>query len=221
MAQIKSTREIKLLKKAADITNDIFRCVSKKVKPGVRESEIVAETEAIIKKKGLKRSFPTIVASGPNAAKPHAKVTERKIKTNDVVVFDFGVIYKGYHSDMTRTIIVGKIDRKLKLLYQTVKKAQKVAIEKVRSGIKASDLAREAHDFMRKKGFGKYILHTLGHGIGMKVHEAPKLSEKNRHILKKNMVCTIEPGLYIKNKGGIRIEDMVLITEKGCQVLTR
>jgi len=217
----KNAKEIKYLAKAAEITLDIYRVVAAQIKPGVREVEIADNIENIIRKRALKRSFQTIVASGPNAARPHAKVTKRKIRPNDTVVIDFGVIYKGYHSDMTRTVMVGKPDSTMRRLYGVVKTAQKMAIRKVKPGAKISDLVRSVHDYMRKAGMGRYIMHSLGHGVGKKIHENPKLSEKNKHSLKKNTVITIEPGLYVKKIGGVRIEDMVLINKKGARVLTR
>jgi len=209
------------LDKAAKITVNIFNTVSKEIKPGVPESKIAKRIEGIIKKKGLKRSFKTIVASGPNAAKPHAKVTDRKIGKTDLVVVDFGVIYKGYHSDLTRTVIVGRISPSMRRLYSTVKRAQKIAIQKVRSGLKISDFVKSVHDHIRKKGFGKYILHSLGHGVGKKIHQAPKLSEKNKGKLNANIVVTIEPGLYVKGKCGVRIEDMIFIGKNTKRVLTK
>lgn len=216
----KKKEEISRLKKAAKITKDIFGVISKRVKPGVREHEIASEIDGIIKRKGLNRSFRTIVASGPNAAKPHAKVTVRKIGQNDLVVIDFGVVYKGYHSDMTRTVVVGRISPAMRKLYKAVKTAQAMAIKKVRPGLKISDFVSWIYDYMRRKGLGKYIRHGLGHGIGKRIHEPPKLSEKNKKILKKRMVITIEPGLYIKGKGGVRIEDMVSVSKNGAKVLT-
>ena len=218
---VKHPAKITNLTKAAKITKDIFTVVSKKVKPGVREDEIAREINKLIKKRGLKRSFRAIVASGPNAAKPHAKVTGRVIRRNDIVVVDFGVIYKGYSSDMTRTLLIGSVSPKIKKLYRTVESAQKMAIKKIKPGLRISDFVKGIYDYIRKKGMGKYILHTLGHGVGEKIHQAPKLSEKNRTRLKKGMVVTIEPGLYIKQRGGVRIEDMVYVTEKRPRVLTR
>jgi len=218
--QVKRAKEIRYLAEAAGITKDIFAVISKSVKPGARESEIARELEALIKQRGLRRSFKTIVASGPNAAKPHAEITERIIKTNDVVVLDFGVIYKGYHSDMTRTMFVGNISPALRKLYKVVKAAQKMAIQKVRDGAKISSIVQGVHDYMRGKGLGKNILHSLGHGLGTRIHEAPKLSEKNKRKLKKNMVLAIEPGLYIRGIGGVRIEDMALVRKNGARVLT-
>ena len=161
------------------------------------------------------------MASGLNAAKPHAKPTQRKIKPNDLVVVDFGVIYRGYHSDMTRTRVIGKLNPKMKKLYRAVKLAQGEAIKKAKPGLRIADLVKGAHGILRRKGFGKYIMHSLGHGVGKKIHEPPKLSEKNKRCLKERMVITIEPGLYIKGVGGVRIEDMICLTRHGSKVLTR
>ncbi|NQT23360.1 MAG: M24 family metallopeptidase [Candidatus Omnitrophica bacterium] len=221
MAVLKNKRQIRILKKAAKITVEIFDIVSKKVKVGAREKDIVAEIESEIRRRGLRRSFRTIVAGGPNAAKPHAKPTRRRLKSKEAVVIDFGVIYKGYHSDMTRTLLLGRVKPKMRLLYTTVLVAQRRVIKKVKAGVRISDVVRDANSYIRNKGLGKYILHSLGHGIGLKIHEAPKLSEKNKKILRKGMVCTIEPGLYIKGVGGVRIEDMVLIGKRWGEVLTR
>ncbi|NQU95823.1 MAG: M24 family metallopeptidase [Candidatus Omnitrophica bacterium] len=221
MAQGTRKKEINYLRKAARITRGIFAVISERIKYGASEREIACDIEAIIKRKGLKRSFKTIVASGPNAAKPHAKITDRKIAKNDVVVVDFGVVYKGFCSDMTRTVIVGKASPLMRKLRRAVKYAHSAAIRKVRPGVKISKLVSEAHGYIRKKGLGKYILHTLGHGLGKKIHQAPKLSEKNNRTLKEDMVITIEPGLYVKRKGGVRTEDMILITRNGHEVLTR
>lgn len=218
---IKYNKEIRLIKRAALITKDIFETISRDLKPGAREKDIAKKIEYIIKKKKLKRSFKTIVASGPNAAKPHAKLTNRIIRDNDIVVVDFGVVYKGYHSDLTRTFIIGRINRKLKKIYNVVKEAQIKAINKVKEGARISDLVKSVHDYIRSKKLKRYILHSLGHGVGLKIHEAPKLSEKNKKVLRSGMVCTIEPGLYIKGIGGVRIEDMVLVKKQGCEVLTR
>ena len=217
----KTRKEIALLTKSAKITKDILAVISKRVKPGVSEIEIACEIKNIIRQKGLRCSFGPIVACGANAANPHAKSARRKIKRNDLVVIDFGVVYKGYRSDMTITIIVGKINPTMRKLYKTVKDAQEMAIRRCKPGLRISDFVSGIHNYIRKKGLGKYILHKLGHGVGRRVHEAPKLSEKNNRLLKKNTVLTIEPGLYIKAKSGVRIEDMICLTETGARVLTR
>ena len=213
------TNRINNLTRAAKITKNIFAEIKKDIRPGASEKEIARKIENILKKEGLRRSFKTIVASGPNGAKPHAKVTERRIRKNDKVVIDFGVILKGYHSDMTRTVVVGKATPRMRKIYNTVKTAQIKAIKKCRAGLRICDFVKSVHDYIRNKGCGKFMLHGLGHGLGLRIHEAPKLSEKNRGILKENMVITIEPGLYVKGIGGVRIEDAVLITRKGARVL--
>ena len=215
-----TSARIRKLEKAARITSRIFEEVVRAIKPGATEEEIASKIESLIKKMGLKRSFGTIVASGPNAAKPHAPVTRRKIRKGDAVVVDFGVIYRGEHSDMTRTVFAGSADPLMRRLYSAVRESQSLAIKAIKPGLTISGYVKKAHDLLRARGFGKYILHTLGHGIGQRVHEAPKLSEKNRRKLKKGMVVTIEPGLYVKGKGGVRIEDMVLITNNGGRILT-
>ena len=216
-----NTLRLKRIKKAAKVAVRIFREISKHIKPGISEKCLAAKIESRIRARGLKRSFRTIVASGSNAAKPHARPSQRIIKHHDVVMVDFGVVYKGERSDMTRTVFVGRPSTLIKKLYQAVRSAQEMAIRAVKPGITISDLAKKAHAFLRKKGFGRNILHSLGHGIGKKVHEGPKLSEKNRNTLKKGMVITIEPGLYVKGKGGVRIEDMVLVTQTGGRILTK
>ena len=218
---IKNAREIKLLTCAARITKEIWNAVSKDIKPGKTEKEIKRGIEARISQRKLKRSFKTIVASGPNGSKPHAVPTERKIKAGDFVVVDFGVIYEGYHSDMTRTVRIGKAKTKMSNLYKVVKKTHSLAIRSIKPGIKISALVKKAHNYIRREKLGKYILHSLGHGIGKKIHEAPKLSEKNNGSLKKNMVITIEPGLYVQGRGGVRIEDMVFVGTSGAKVLTQ
>ncbi|MBN1353922.1 MAG: M24 family metallopeptidase [Candidatus Omnitrophica bacterium] len=218
---LKNRKEISYLKRAAEITKIIYSDIAKRIKPGRREKEIANELEGIIKRMGLRRSFRTIIASGPNSAKPHAAVSPRLIRENDAVVVDFGIIYKGYHSDMTRTILMKNVNSNIRKLYKTVSDAQKLAIKRACAGMRISELASCAHTLIRKRGLGKYILHSLGHGVGKKIHEAPKISEKNRRRLKKDIVITIEPGLYVKGVGGVRIEDMVLVTANGTKVLTK
>jgi len=217
---IKNKKDRDNLKKAAEITVNIFDKVKKEIAPGVAEKFIAARLEQEMKALGLSRSFKTIVGSGPNGALPHAELTDRVFSKNDMIVIDFGVNYKGIKSDMTRTVVLGKPDSLLLKIYDAVAKAQRAAIKNIRPGLKISDYVRSVHDNMRARGYGTYIRHTLGHGVGNRIHEAPKLSERNKRRLQENMVVTIEPGLYIPGKGGVRIEDMVLICKKGCKVLT-
>ncbi len=137
-----------------------------------------------------------------------------------MVVIDFGAVYNGQRSDMTRTVVVGKFSKRQKKIYFIVKEAQKRAIFAVRAGVRCSEVDRAAREYIQKKGFGRYFVHSTGHGIGKRVHQAPKISKRNRRRLREGMVITIEPGIYIKNFGGVRIEDMVLVTAKGGKILT-
>lgn len=136
-------------------------------------------------------------------------------------MIDFGAVYNGYRSDMTRTVIVGKFSKRQKRIYFVVKEAQKRAIFAVKAGVRCSEVDHAAREYIRQKGFGKYFVHSTGHGIGKRVHQAPKISKRNRRRLKEGMVITVEPGIYIKGWGGVRIEDMVLVTKRGCKVLTK
>jgi Xaa-Pro aminopeptidase len=221
MPVIKLEKELIYLREAARITKNIYNKIQREIVPGKTELEISHSIEEKIRKKGLKGSFKTIVASGPNTALPHAKPTTRIIKNNDAVMIDFGVVFKGYCSDLTRMIIVGKLKPELLTLYESVKKAQKFALKTLRPGMQISCFVKKIHDRMRENGLGVYIKHSLGHGVGKKIHEAPKLSERNKRIFRKGMVVTIEPGLYKEGLGGARIEDMVEITKKGVEVLTK
>ena len=221
MHGVKTKKELRQLRHAAKITKSIYKDISKKVKPGRSELEIAGDIEENIRKKGFKRSFKTIVASGANTAMPHAKPTARRIKKNDAVMIDFGIVFNGYCSDLTRMITIGRQDPLRSKLYSAVLDAQDFAIKTLRPGIKISGFVAGVHNRMRKKGLGKYIMHSLGHGVGKRIHEAPKLSEKNMGTFKAGMVVTIEPGLYKKGSGGARKEDMIEITKSGARVLTK
>lgn len=218
---VKSKKEIKNIRTACKITIKIFNQIKKGVKPGITEKEVAALIDRSRKQKKLKKAFKTIIGSGPNGAHPHAVLTDRAIKNGDTVVIDFGIVYKKYRSDLTRTLIIGKISPLMRRIYKTVEEAQKMGIRNIKPGLAIREYVKEVHDYMRSKGYGKYIRHTLGHGIGIKIHEAPKLGERNKRRLKENMVVTIEPGLYVDGVGGVRIEDTVLIKRNGCEVLTK
>ncbi|MFH1790683.1 MAG: M24 family metallopeptidase [Candidatus Omnitrophota bacterium] len=218
---VKTAREIAMLKRAARIAKDIYREIEGMVVPGITERQVSAGIDGLIKDKGLGRAFRTIVASGPNAAKPHAAVTDRRIGKRDLVVIDFGVVFRGYRSDMTRTKVIGRVAGRARRLYDSVRKAQEYGITLIRSGAKISDVVSGVHGRLRKDGLGRYIKHSLGHGIGKKIHEAPRLSESNRKAFMRNSVVTVEPGLYVDGYAGVRIEDMVIVKDNGCEVLTR
>jgi Xaa-Pro aminopeptidase len=191
-----------------------------KIEAGQREKEVADQIKSALKNFGSKPSFRIIVASGKRAAIPHGFATNKKIKRGELVVIDFGAVYNGYRSDITRTIIVGKPTPRQKKIYRIVKVAQKRAIKAIRANRACFEVDKAARDYIKRFGFGKNFIHSTGHRVGRKVHEPPKISKGNRAKLRAGMVICIEPGIYIKGWGGVRIEDMVLVTAKGGKVLT-
>lgn len=220
MRQVKSALETALIRRAAFETVKIWRRFKKQVEPGMKESDMARIIDTMIREKGLINSFPTIAASGPNTAYPHWVPSDRKVRPGELVLVDFGVRYGGYCSDLTRVLSVGRIDRQIRGLKDLVAEAQEAAIKRIKPGISIGALAFYINSILVKNGAGAYILHSLGHGVGLDVHEKPSLREGVDSRLKKGMVVTVEPGLYKKGLGGVRVEDMVLVTEKGCEVLT-
>jgi Xaa-Pro aminopeptidase len=169
---------------------------------------------------GAKPAFQTLVASGKRGAFPHGHPTNKIIANGEMVVIDFGALYRGERADISRTLSVGKADPKQKKIYAIVQEAQRRAIKKVAAGVECREVDLAARDYIKSRILGHAFIHTTGHGIGRKVHQGPKISLRNKNKLKAGMVITIEPGIYIKGWGGVRIEDMVLVTKKGCKVLT-
>lgn len=219
---IKTLEEVEFIKKSILITHDSFMGIIPEIKPGVAERDIQMEVEFMMKKLGSEGpAFETIVASGINAAMPHAKTTDKKVVKGEFIKIDMGVRYGGYCSDMTRVLILGKPSRFQKELYDTVLLAQVTAINSLKIGMKAKELDSVARSIISKAGYGQYFGHGLGHGLGLEVHEAPKISQDEERILKGGMVFTIEPGVYNISWGGIRIEDMVYLRKSGgVEVLT-
>jgi len=220
LRKIKDEKEIEILKKAQQITDKIFSEILNFIKPEKHTEKDIAFKiyELAIKKYGCEDlSFEPIIASGNSSSIPHYRTGSKIIKNNFPLLIDFGVIYQGYVSDMTRTIWIGnKIDPEFKRIYYLVLEAQKRAIEKCRfeKSLKAKEIDKTARDWIEKKGYGKNFFHSTGHGIGMDIHESPYLSLYSKEILKGNEVVTIEPGIYIEGKFGVRIEDSI-ITGKG------
>ena len=165
-------------------------------------------------------SFTSIVASGVRSAMPHGVASEKKIAVGDFVTMDFGCVYQGYCSDMTRTVVVGKADEQQKKVYALVQKAQQVAINSIKAGVIGKDIDNICRSVFREAGVLGYFGHGLGHSLGLEVHEEPRFSTKDQHIMKENMVLSVEPGLYFPNWGGVRIEDIVVIKQDGCENLT-
>lgn len=216
----KEAIEIKLIKKASKLTVEVLKSILSLLKVGVREIDIAAEIDYNIRKRGGVPAFPPIVASGCNSSMPHAEPSRRRLKKGDLVIIDLGASYRGYASDMTRTLCIGKPNRRQKDIYEIVLEAQKRAVKFARDSISTKELDDAARSLITNRGYGERFIHGLGHGVGLDVHEAPRISSKSKDKIEEGMVLTIEPGIYIPNFGGVRIEDTVLINKDRCQVLT-
>lgn len=222
LRMVKDTGEVAAMKHAAVLAGDVLEGVIKLIRPGVRESELGAEIEYQMKKRGASgASFPTIVASGWRAALPHARPTAKKLRRNELVVLDLGAILAHYCSDMTRTIYVGKASRRIREWYRSVQEAQAEAVASVREGVSCGEVDAAARDVLRKNGLDKYFVHSTGHGVGLEVHEDPRIARGQAVRLQAGNVITIEPGVYVEGVGGIRIEDDVVVRPRGPEVLTR
>ncbi|MBS4173432.1 Xaa-Pro peptidase family protein [Bacillus sp. FJAT-49736] len=218
---IKTESEIKILKEAADIADAAFKHIIDYIKPGLTELDVSNELEFFMRKCGAtSSSFNTIVASGTRSALPHGVASEKVIEKGDFVTLDYGALYKGYISDITRTVAVGEPSEKLKEIYNVVLEAQLLAVEKIKPGMTGIEADAIARDYISSHGYGESFGHSLGHGIGLEVHEGPSLSVRSDIVLKPGMVVTIEPGIYIPGLGGVRIEDDTLITEDSNETLT-
>lgn len=220
LREIKTEDEIKKIKKAIKINIDGFKLIKKLIKPGLSESDIALKLENFIKDKGAGFAFEPIIASGPNSAYPHARISSRKLKKNEPVLADFGVAFQGYRSDLTRIFFLGRIPLYFNRLYNEVLAAQQAAIEKIAAGVRISEIDNCARNFLAKKKLAEYFGHSLGHGIGREIHENPAVSAKNKLRLSEDMVFTVEPAVYLPGKFGIRIEDIVLVKKHNCEVLS-
>ncbi len=217
---IKDEEEISKIQRAAQIADSAFSHILEIIKPGVSELDIALELEFYMRKNGASSlSFDTIVASGQRSSMPHGVATNKLIRYGDTVTIDFGCVFEGYCSDMTRTIFVGKVDEKLKEIYEIVLQAQLAALDILKPGIISRDVDRIARGIISEKGFGDNFGHSLGHSVGLEIHEKPRLSSKDETVLKQGMVLTVEPGIYVEGLGGVRIEDLVVITQEGFQNL--
>jgi Xaa-Pro aminopeptidase len=218
---LKDKQELALLRTSIEIASDAFLHILELFKDGVMEKEIALEMEGLIKRKGADTlGFDMIVASGKRSALPHGKASGKQIEKGDFVLIDFGAEFQGYHSDQTRTVVCGNPSSEQQKIYQIVKEAHDQAIERVRPGVPIGEVDGAARDYIRNQGYGEYFGHGTGHGIGLAVHEAPVVNGENEGLLEEGMVFTIEPGIYIPDWGGVRIEDMVLVTPHGTEILT-
>jgi len=223
LRSIKDDNEISLLREACAITDRCFNHLLQFIKPGLSEWDISVEIDYFYKKNGCTAcAFDPIVASGAGSSMPHYKPEEgKKITKGDILLIDMGCLYKGYNSDLTRTIFVDSVDATLGEIYNIVYEAQKKAVSSVKPGIDTRKLDSIARTVISNYGYGDNFGHGLGHGVGIEIHELPAIKKFTSAIIKKNMVITIEPGIYIPGKGGVRIEDTVLVTSGGCEILTK
>ena len=217
----KDAQELTLIRRAIDISSNAFLSLPKILKEGVLEREVALEMEFFMKRNGADAiGFDIIIASGKRSALPHGRASTKGIEKGDFILIDFGSEFQGYHSDQTRTLVCGNPSLEQQKIYRIVKEAHDRAIEKIRPGIPIGEVDTAAREYIRNQGYGEYFGHGTGHGIGLVVHEDPVVNSENKGLLQEGMVFTIEPGIYIPNWGGVRIEDMVLVTPQGAEVLT-
>ncbi len=216
----KSSAEVHLIQKAQQVTEKTFKTILDLVRPGVEERDLALEIEFHFRKVG-EPAFSPIVASGENGAKPHHRAGRRRLKKGDCITFDIGCRIDGYCSDMTRTVFLGKADEELKQVYQEVLCAQEKAIDLIKPELPCKEADLIARKWLENAGLGSYFGHSLGHGVGLDIHEQPTLSKTSTQVLKKGDIVTVEPGVYLPGKGGVRIEDMILVTKDGHCNLTR
>ncbi len=219
---VKDQREIALIREAARIAGEALAAVREMIRPGVREKEIALELEYRMRRAGAEQvSFETIVASGARTALPHAAPGCRAIADGDCVMVDYGAVYQGYHSDETCTYIMGHASARQEEVYRLVREAHDRAIRAVKAGVSCGEIDRVARDCLEEAGVCRYFAHGTGHGVGLDIHETPRLAAGREEILQAGMVVTVEPGIYLPGVWGIRIEDTVLVTEEGSECLTR
>ncbi len=219
--EIKDGGEISKIAAAEEIGDAAFSYILGKIKPGKTEREIALELEFFMKKHGASAlSFDTIAASGARSAMPHGTATGKKLETGDFLTLDYGCVFEGYCSDMTRTVVIGKASKRQRKIYNTVLSAQIAAIDAIAAGVKCSDVDRTARDVIAAAGCGDNFGHGLGHSVGIEIHESPSLSPKCEEIIRGGNVVTVEPGIYIDGFGGVRIEDLIVVKEDNTINLT-
>lgn len=218
---IKSPSEIELIRLSVNVNSQAFEKTLRRVKPKVRELDVAAELDYQMRMAGAENTaFETIVASGVRSALPHARPTDRQVESGEFLLVDMGALRHGYCSDMTRMAFMGPVSKQARLLYKAVLEAQLAAIDVVKAGVPGKKVDGAARDVLKKHGFEKAFVHSTGHGLGLEIHEMPRIAKKDKSKLQAGMAITIEPGAYIEGFGGVRIEDTVLVTETGCEILT-
>ncbi len=218
----KDAGEVRKLKQGARVNGEALSEISASIRTGRAESDVALDLETAMRRRGASgASFDTIVASGPRSALPHGIASSRKLKKGDLITIDFGAVVSGYHADTTRVFSLGKPSPKAEKIYEIVLEAQVTALEAVKPGVSCGDVDKAARDVIEAHGYGEAFGHGTGHGVGLDIHEAPRLGPGVKEELRPGMVVTVEPGIYLPRWGGVRIEDMVLVTERGKEVLTR
>ena len=219
---IKTPEEVLCIQKAQDIADDAFALMTNSVRVGTREIDLALEFEFTMRRMGSDGlAFPIIAVTGERSSLPHGTPTEKKLAAGDFITFDFGARYEGYCSDETRTFVVGHLDAKHEEVYKVVLEAQLAGLDAVKPGVRGLDVDAAGRAVIEKAGYGQYFGHGIGHGVGLNVHEGPRAARKSEDVLRPGMIVTIEPGIYIPGFGGCRIEDLVLVTESGHQVLSQ
>lgn len=222
LRMIKEAAEVEVIRQAARIADEAYEHILGFVKPGMREIDVAIELEFFMRKHGADASaFDMIVASGVRGALPHGRASEKRIEAGEMVTIDFGALYRGYVSDVTRTFAVGEPDPKMKEIYDIVLQAQLNGVNKLKPGMTGKEGDALTRDIIAAAGYAEAYGHSTGHGIGLEVHEGPALSTVSSTVLEPGMVVTVEPGIYVSGLGGVRIEDDVLITADGCEILTK
>lgn len=220
LRQHKDEEEVRRMVKAQRIAESAFTQLLEELQPGMTERELAARLQYLAISRGAeKMSFDTIVASGPNGSMPHAVPTDRKVREGEFITFDFGCVYEGYCSDMTRTVALGQVTEEMEKVYQIVLKAQLAGIAAAKAGIVGREMDAIARDIIKAEGYGEYFGHSLGHSLGVEIHESPNASPGNEQPLPLNGVVSVEPGIYIPGRFGVRIEDVVVLREQGCEDL--
>jgi len=217
---VKSPAEVAKLRKACGLADAAFSHIQRLVQPGVTELDIALDLEFFIRRQGAEIAFPSIVVSGERSARPHGKPSEKKLEVGDFVTFDFGARVEGYNSDITRTVVVGEASDRHREVYGAVLKAQLAALDAIKPGVAARDVDKVARDILGEYDLAKYFGHGLGHGLGRVVHDGGRLSPSSSDMIEVGQIWTVEPGTYIPGFGGVRIEDDVVVTEDGIEILT-
>ena len=221
LRMVKTNEEIARIRRSVVTNSQAFEKTVPSIRPGVSESNIAAELEFQMRRLGAEKpAFETIVAAGARSALPHARPGSQKVGADELLLIDMGSSQDGYMSDMTRVLFFGQVDRRHRGMYQSVLKAQLAALAAVREGITAGQVDQKARQVLESEGLGKEFVHSTGHGLGLEIHEPPRVGRRDKTRLQAGMVITIEPGAYIQGFGGIRIEDTVLVTKNGCEILT-